>query len=122
RTGIAGVAYTGAAIIPVQVLNAQGYGRDSDIIRGLLWAVDHHANVVLMSFAGNGYSAPLQRAIDYAWSKGVVVVAATGNSGSSKPTFPAGDAHVVGVAAPDQNGHLWGGSNHGADTFITAPG
>src|SRR5947209_1791913 len=112
----------GARVLPVQVLDADGLGKDSDIIKGLVWAVDHRANVILMSFAGAGYSAALQAAIDYAWSKGVVVVAATGNAGSSTPTFPAGDAKVMGISATDQADHLWSGSNHGADTFRAAPG
>ncbi len=111
-----------AKIMPVQVLDAHGLGTDSDIIKGLVWAADHHANVILMSFAGSGYSPDLQRAIDYAWSKGAVVVAATGNHGSSTPTYPAGDAHVVGVSATDPLDRLWSGSNYGADTFIAAPG
>src|SRR5207302_7474833 len=107
---------------PVQVLNANGYGRDSDIVKGVVWAADHSANVILMSFAGPGYSQTLQDAIDYAWSKGAVVVAATGNNGSSAPTFPAGDAHVIGVSATDSRDRLWSGSNYGANTFIAAPG
>ncbi|MFI5053102.1 MAG: S8 family serine peptidase, partial [Acidimicrobiia bacterium] len=111
-----------ATVMPVQVLDAQGLGKDSDIIKGLVWAADHHANVILMSFAGTGYSPALQRAIDYAWSKGAVVVAATGNSGSSAPTYPAGDAKVVGVSATNALDRLWSGSNYGLDTFLAAPG
>src|SRR6476661_3942931 len=106
---IALAADPAARVQPVQVLNAEGLGKDSDIIKGLVWAADHHANVIAMSFAGEGYSPALQRAIDYAWSKGSVVVAATGNSGSSKPTYPAGDAKVVGVSATDAHDHLWSG-------------
>ena len=121
-TSIALAADPSARVMPVQVLNASGYGTDSDIIKGLVWAADHHANVVLMSFAGAGYSPELQRAIDYAWSKGAVVVAATGNAGSPTPTYPAGDAKVVGVAATDQLDHLWSKSNYGEDTFLVAPG
>ncbi|MHB8651057.1 MAG: invasin domain 3-containing protein, partial [Gaiellaceae bacterium] len=111
-----------ARILPVQVLDRNGNGRDSDIIAGLIWAADHHAQVVLMSFAGHGYSPALQQAIDYAWSKGAVVVAATGNDGSAAPTYPAGDAKVVGVSATDDLDRLWSGSNYGSDTFLAAPG
>ncbi|HUJ93009.1 MAG TPA: S8 family serine peptidase, partial [Gaiellaceae bacterium] len=111
-----------AKVMPVQVLDAHGLGTDSDIIKGLVWAANHHANVILMSFDGAGYSPDLQRAIDYAWSKGAVVVAATGNEGSSVATYPAGDARVVGVSATDALDHLWAGSNYGTDTFMAAPG
>ncbi len=121
-TSIALAVDPSARVMPVQVLNGAGYGEDSDIIKGLVWAADHGANVILMSFTGAAYSPDLQRAIDYAWSKGAVVVAATGNSGSSSPTYPAGDAKVVGVSATDPVDHLWSGSNYGVDTFLAAPG
>ncbi|MDX6485552.1 MAG: thermitase, partial [Gaiellaceae bacterium] len=119
---IALAADPAARVLPVQVLNAKGLGKDSDIIKGLVWAADHHANVIAMSFAGEGYSPALQRAIDYAWAKGSVIVAATGNTGSSKPTYPAGDAKVIGVSATDSHDELWSGSNFGSDVTLAAPG
>src|SRR5205085_2525400 len=72
----------------------------------------------------NGHGTALAgiAAVDYAWSPGAVVVAATGNDGSSAVTYPAGDAHVVGVSATDQSDALWSGSNRGQDTFLGAPG
>ena len=75
-----------------------GLGQDSDIIAGIVWAVDHGANVINISFSNPGYSAALQAAIDYAWAHDVVVVAATGNDGSSAATYPAGDRGVIGVS------------------------
>src|SRR5206468_2141590 len=69
-----------------------------------------------------GYSESLQAAIDYAWARGAVVVAATGNGGSSMPTFPAGDRGVVGVSSTDVMDSLDPTSNYGADTFLAAPG
>ena len=73
--------------------------RTRDIIEGVVWAADHGADVILMSFSNPGYSESLQAAIDYAWSQNVVLVAATGNGGSSEPTFPAGDRGVIGVSS-----------------------
>src|SRR5207253_1441148 len=109
-------------IMPVQVLDSTGVGQDSDIVNGVIWATDNGANVVLMPFSNGGFSQTLQDAVSYAWSKGVVLVAATGNDSSSSATYPAGDTDVVGVSATDQNDALWSGSNYGADTFIAAPG
>ena len=74
--------------MPVTVLDADGLGQDSDIIEGVVWAVDHGADVINMSFSNPGFSAALQAAIDYAWEHDVVVVAATGNDGSSSATLP----------------------------------
>ena len=120
--GIAAVAYAGVQIVPVTVLNANGEGQDSDVIAGVLWAADHGADVILMAFSAPDFSPNLQDAIDYAWSKGVVVVAAVGNDTVGTPTFPAGDRGVMGVAATDQNDALASFSNSGQAVFVAAPG
>jgi hypothetical protein len=119
--GIAGVAYSGVSIMPVQVLDASGTGQDSDIVNGVIWAADHGADVIVMSFSNTGYSQALQDAASYAWSKGAVLVAATGNDASSTITYPAGDTYVMGVSGTDQNDALASESNFGVDTFVAAP-
>jgi len=101
--GVAGVAYAGVSLMPVQVLGADGTGLDSDIITGLVWAVDNGANVILMAFSNPGYSPALQAAIDYAWDSGAVLVAATGNDGLNTLTYPAGDSGVMGISATDSS-------------------
>ena len=122
NTGIAGVAYDGVSIIPVQVLDTAGLGQDSDIIDGVIFAVDAGADVILMAFSNPGYSESLQEAIDYAWDSGVVVVAAAGNDGSSAPHYPAGHSKVVGVASTDSTDTLASNSNSGIAVFLSAPG
>ncbi|HMI99090.1 MAG TPA: S8 family serine peptidase, partial [Gaiellaceae bacterium] len=120
--GIAGVGYAGVRVMPVTVLAPDGTGNDSDIISGVIYAADHGADVILMAFSNPGYSASLQAAIDYAWSNGTVIVAATGNEGSSTPTFPAADRGVMGVSSTDFSDSLDPMSNYGADAFLAAPG
>lgn len=120
--GVAGTAYAGVRLQSVQVLDAQGNGVDSDIIAGILWAADNGAAVILMGFSNPGQSQALQAAVDYAWAKGAVLVAATGNDGSSSATYPAGAAHVMGVAGTDRDDALAASSNSGTATFIAAPG
>jgi uncharacterized repeat protein (TIGR01451 family) len=120
--GVAGVGYAGVKVMPVTVLDANGEGQDSDVIEGVVYAVDHGADVILMSFSNPGFSASLQDAIDYAWDSGAVLVAATGNGSSSDPTFPAGDRGVIGVASTDSVDLLSSTSNYGAAAFLAAPG
>src|SRR5262245_40922138 len=120
--GMAGVAYAGVRFMPVTVLESNGLGQDSDVIAGVIWAADNGANVILMGFSNPGFSANLQEAIDYAWSKGVILVAATGNGGVGTATFPAGDRGVMGVSATDATDNLAGFSNYGQAAFIAAPG
>ncbi len=120
--GVAGIGFAGVKVMPVTVLGADGLGQDSDIIQGVVWAVDHGADVINMSFSNPGYSASLQVAIDYAWANNAVIVAATGNDGSSTVTFPAGDRGVIGVSSTDQSDTLAPWSNYGPDVFLAAPG
>jgi len=122
RIGIAGVAYSGVKIMPVTVLNESGVGQDGDIIAGIVWAADHGADVILMPFSNADFSQHLQDAIDYAWTKGAVLVAATGNSGVNTPTFPAGDRGVIGVSETAEDDTLVAESNVGQDVFLAAPG
>src|SRR5438045_5270249 len=119
---IAGVGYAGVKVMPVTVLDANGLGSDSDVINGVVYATTHGANVILMSFSNPGYSASLQKAVDYAWNQGVTLVAATGNDGSSTVNYPAGDRGVLGVGSTDSNDLVAGNSNSGADVFLAAPG
>ncbi len=120
--GIAGTAYAGVSVLPVTVLGADGTGQDSDIITGVVYAADAGADVILMSFSNPGFSPALQAAIDYAWNSGAVLVAATGNDGSSTATFPAGDRGVIGVASTDSFDALAASSNYGSSVFLAAPG
>ena len=53
------------------------------MINGIVYAVDSGADVILMALSSRAYSTALQQAIDYAWDRGVVLVAAVGNDGSN---------------------------------------
>ena len=109
--------------MPVTVLGADGLGQDSDIIEGIVWAVDHGADVINMSLQQPGLLAALQAAIDYAWANDVVVVAATGNDGSSAADLPGRRPrrHRRLEHRPEPT-TLNASSNYGADTFLAAPG
>ncbi|MBV8084083.1 MAG: S8 family serine peptidase, partial [Chloroflexi bacterium] len=119
--GIAGIAYTAANILPVQVLGADGSGYDSDVAAGVLWAADQGAGVILLAMSSSSYSAVLADAVNYAWQKGAIVVAATGNDGGTEATYPAGLPNVLGAAATDQSGSVSSFSNT-RDVAVAAPG
>jgi hypothetical protein len=119
--GVAGVAYAGVTVSSVQVLQPDGTGWDSDVIAGVVWAADNGAKVILMGFSSADYSSALADALQYAWSKGVVLVAATGNDSSSAPSYPAGMENVLGVASTDQDDNVAAYSNTGS-ACVAAPG
>jgi hypothetical protein len=120
--GIAGIAFGGVNILPVTVLGPDGGGNDSDIVAGIVWAAEQNPDVILMGFSGPDFSQSLQEAIDYAWDRGAVLIAPTGNDGSDAPTFPAGNGGVIGVSATDADDVLVETSNRGLDVFLSAPG
>jgi flagellar hook assembly protein FlgD len=119
--GIAGTAGN-AKIMPVKVLDSSGSGNIYDISEGIIWAADRGANIINMSLGGSGYSQTLQDAVDYAYSKGVLVIAAAGNSNSSAPSYPAALNHVISVVATDENNNKAWFSNYGTTVDISAPG
>lgn len=124
--GVTGVAYN-AKIMPVKVLNSSGSGAYSAIAKGIYYAVDNGANVINLSLGGNSSSQTLKSAIEYASSKGVIVVMASGNEGSSVPGYPAryADKSGIAVGAVDQNNNLTDFSNRAGSNplaYVTAPG
>ncbi len=118
--GIAGIAF------PAQLLIAKVVDTDGTITlehesAAIHWAVDHGARVINLSLGGlrdpgepseDTYSPLEAAAVAYAVSKGVVVVAAVGNSDDAPTTpwnyasYPAALPHVIGVAALAQDGSV----------------
>ncbi len=119
--GVAGLGYT-ATIMNVKVLGDTGAGAYSWIVSGIIWAVDNGAEVINMSLGGSSPSSTLEDAINYAWSKGVVVVAAAGNYGNTAPLYPAYYTNCIAVAATDSLDRLAGWSNYGDWVDVAAPG
>jgi thermitase len=119
--GVAGLGYT-ATIMSVKVLGDTGSGAYSWVASGIIWAADNGADVINMSLGGSSASSTLEDAINYAWSKGVVVVAAAGNSGSTTPSYPAYYTNCIAVAATDSNDNLASWSNYGDWVDVAAPG
>ncbi|BCJ71664.1 hypothetical protein CS0771_12080 [Catellatospora sp. IY07-71] len=118
--GVAGAAYNGR-IMPIMVFTGQ-YAYDSDIAEGVIWAVDHGAKIVNMSLGGSGQTPVLHDAIKYAVGKGVLVVAAAGNTGGNGPHYPAMYPEVLTVGATDHAGRLTDFSSWGDHVDIAAPG
>ncbi len=119
--GISGIDAT-AKIIPVKVLNKQGSGYTSDIINGVIWATDNGADVLSMSLGGGSYQQSFQDAINYAWNKNKIIVAAAGNSSTSAYSYPAAYNNVVAVAATNETDGTAYFSNYGTWVDIAAPG
>ncbi|MDJ0734235.1 MAG: S8 family peptidase [Nostocaceae cyanobacterium] len=124
--GVTGIAYD-AKIMPIKILNDSGSGYYNSIIKGVYYAVDNGADVINLSVAGAADNTNLQKAIEYASSKGVIVVMAAGNDGDPQPHYPARYAKNWGIAvgAVDKNNNMADFSNRAGSNllpYVTAPG
>lgn len=119
--GVAGIAY-GCSVLPVKVMDNNGFAPYSTIAAGIKYAVDNGARVINLSIAGTSQSATLQEAIDYAWSNNVVVVAAAGNSADTTIQYPAACNHVLSVSSTSPGDALSYFSSYGSYVKISAPG
>lgn len=120
-TGIAGVGFD-CKIMPVKVLDSNGGGNHSIIAEGIIWATDHSASVINLSLGGTTGSGALRDAVKYATSRGVIVVAAAGNDGTTEDNFPAAYPEAISVCATDQNDVVARFSNQAKSVDVCAPG
>jgi serine protease len=118
--GVAGLAHC-AKLMPVKVLSAKGWGTMADVAEGIRWAADHGAQVVNLSLGAPMKSKVVENAVVHALKKGVVVVAAAGNSGRSVG-WPAAYKGVIAVSATDKNDSIAWFSSRGPEVAIGAPG
>ena len=112
-------------IMPVRVLSDRGAGDVSDVACGVIYAANNGAHVINMSLGSPDDSAALRAAIAHAISKDVVVIAASGNDGTTGvPLYPASLPDVVGVGAISNNAGqpIASFSNRGELVDVVAPG
>lgn len=119
--GVAGVC-PGCTILDGKVLNDSGVGSSSSLANGINWAVNNGAKVINMSL-GVRASRTLETAVNNAWSKGVVLVAAAGNGSNQTKIYPGAYPNVIAVAATDNTDAKASFSTYGASWVdVAAPG
>jgi subtilisin family serine protease len=115
-------------IMPLKFLDGSGYGRTSDAIKAIYYAVNNGATILNNSWGGPSYSSALHEAITYAYNAGTLFVAAAGNNGrnnDSQPMYPASYdvPNVLAVAATTDADALAYFSNYGVDSVhLASPG
>lgn len=119
--GVASVSFK-STILPVKVLNKDGFGTYGDVAEGIVYAADSGARVLNLSLGGSSDSETLKRAVRYAQGKGSLLVAAAGNTGNDTSVYPAAYDGVLAVSASDQNDNLAGFSSFGKNIFVASPG
>lgn len=119
--GVAGVC-PDCTILDAKVLNSSGVGSSSAIANGINWAVENGAKVINMSLGQRVSSRTLETAVNNAWNRGVVIVAAAGNAGTQAKIYPGAYPNVIAVAATDNRDVKASFSTYGGWVDLAAPG
>ncbi|MDP3955038.1 MAG: S8 family peptidase, partial [bacterium] len=119
--GVAGLGFE-ASLMSVKVLDDTGSGYYSWVANGINWAADNGAKVINLSLGGSSSSTTLQNAVNYAWSKGVVLACAAGNNGNTSRVYPGYYVNCMATAATNSNDQKASWSSYGSWVDVAAPG
>ncbi|MCS6244449.1 MAG: S8 family serine peptidase [Opitutus sp.] len=111
-----------ASVLSIRVIDTEDKSDVFTVSQGIVAAVDAGAQLVNLSLGGRVTTELINRAITYATTHGVVIVAAAGNDGINRLAWPAADPRVVSVGATDATGRQAAFSNSGPQLHLTAPG
>ena len=120
--GAAGIAFK-TTLMPVKVINANGYGSSFDVADGIIWAADNGADIINLSLGSRFSSTAIRNACQYAHERGVTLVCSAGNDSRDEVGYPAryGEYCIaVGATRYDETRAFY--SNWGAELDIMAPG
>ncbi len=120
-SGVAGIAFN-CSVMPVQVLDWEGYSVGWSVANGVDWARTNSADVINMSLGGYGYDSVLHQACQDAYDAGIVIAAAAGNEDTDTTHYPSGFDEVICVGAVDYAAERAYYSNYGDDQELMAPG
>lgn len=118
--GVAGIAWK-ARLMVLRILDNNAAGWESDVIRGLQYAVTNGARVINLSLGLAEPTPALADAVAWAETQGVVLVAAAGNGGGAL-LYPAAYSTVLSVSASDQDDQRASFGAYGARLDLLAPG
>ena len=124
--GTVGIAHE-ASLYAVKVLDNDGSGYLSEVIAGIDWSIANKMDIINLSLGVSTGSSALQQVVDKAYSQGILVVAAVGNTGladGSRDTvnYPARYESVIAVAATDSKDLRASFSSTGSTVEVAAPG
>jgi thermitase len=127
--GIVDITAPKAKIMPLRVLDTEGYGNVFTIAKAVYFAKQNRADVINLSLGSPSRSKLLQEVIKDATANGVVVAAAAGNSNSLVPHYPAAGNGVaasadglVAVTSVSEYQAKSDFANYGTWVDIAAPG
>jgi subtilisin family serine protease len=120
--GLVHLVAPNAKIMPVKAFKSDGTAYTSTILRAIYYSANKGAKVLNMSFSRPTPSLEMKIALDYAALRGALLVASSGNEGTSQPRYPAAYDNVIGVAATTFDDVRASYSNYGPKVSLAAPG
>ncbi|HEX6929508.1 MAG TPA: S8 family serine peptidase [Gammaproteobacteria bacterium] len=123
NTGVVGVFRNqNVNIHIIKVFGADGWAYSSSLVTAAQECEAAGANVISMSLGGSMSSRAEDRYFADAYNRGVLSIAAAGNDGNTRKSYPASYASVMSVAAVDQNKAVADFSQKNDAVEIAAPG
>lgn len=121
--GIAGIA-PNVGIVPISVMDNSGHMYSSYVITAIKAAADSSCDVINMSLGSSSYLSEFDSAVQYAYGKGCIVVASSGNSGDKDNlvNYPASYDHVISVGSIDSDNVISYFSTYNNYVDVVAPG
>jgi hypothetical protein len=107
-------------IMPIKSIKSNGLGSADKLSDGIIYAVDHRANIICLSLETHRDSTKLKNAIQYAEANNVLVIAASGNKGGDV-AYPAAYPTVFAVGSIKDNNEIDSFSNFGPELDVVAP-
>lgn len=114
----AGVVWD-ANILPVKVSESSTV-TVANVSSAIIYAADHGAQIINLSLSFPSDSATLRNAVDYAFNRGCLLVAATGNNGAGTVSYPAAYNSVLGVGGTTNGTSRYNLSNYGKGLDVLA--
>jgi len=123
--GVAGVMWK-TKLLPVRAgfrtTTGGGYLQDDDAAAAIIYATDMGADIINMSWGSTYYSPIIADACQYAYDRGVILVASSGNDPGPFISYPAKLSIVLSVGSIDKTKTLSNFSSYGPELDIVAPG
>lgn len=103
--GICGISPK-AELYPLKVLNNEGRGKIEHVVNAINWCIDNELDIINISFSTPKNSKELEKAINLAIQKGIIIVASYDNN-DKKASYPAQYKNVIGVKTQNKNDRIY---------------
>lgn len=119
--GVSGISNNYAEIIAIQSHDGRNM-LTTYVVNAIQYAADHDVNIINISMGMNQEDRLLEKAMEMAYNKGILIVCSAGNDGTDKKHYPSAYSSAIGVIATVESGIKRSDASYGTDNFISAPG